>query len=248
MLPASCWTQTAIRVDRPALWSIGRATSTGRSALLDDLRRDVGGSEPTGADDDQIDIAASRKIEDHLSRRSFEQLGLVLDVALHGIRGRLRERSLPCAKTLLQRALVVGVAQHRQRRMRDPDEGDAGAKELREPDAFFGSRQRSGRSVRGDQEAIAAFRALYGKLFSSNRSEGALGPGSRHRGDAGLCCGQPAEGLRLRADVAIPTLGKAWREWQPLLLWMRQHKSSRTSSFATGRPCGFVRRKSRTPI
>ena len=222
--------------------------------LLDDLRRDAPEqgafrrSESTGADDDQIDIAASRKIEDHLSGRSFEQLGLVLDVALYGIRGRLRERSPHGAEILAQRALVVRVAQHMQRRVRDTDEGDARAKELREPDAFFGSRQRSGRSVRGDQEAIAAFRALHGRLLSSNRSEGALGAGSRHRGDAGLRCGQPAAGLRLQADVAIPTLGKAWREWQPLLLWMRQHKPSRTSSFATGRPCGSVRRKSRMRI
>lgn len=118
--------------------------------LLDDLRRDAPEqgafrrSESTGADDNQVDIAASRKIEDHLSGRSFEQLGLVLDVAFHGIRGRLRERSPPCAETLVQRALVVGLPQHTERRVRNPDEGDAGAKELREPDALFGSRQRSG--------------------------------------------------------------------------------------------------------
>ncbi len=72
VLHASCWTQTAIRVDRPVVWSIGRATSTGRSAFwtISEATLPSGAPfarpQPTRADDDQIDIAASSKIEDHL--------------------------------------------------------------------------------------------------------------------------------------------------------------------------------------
>jgi acetyl coenzyme A synthetase (ADP forming)-like protein len=127
---------------------------------------------PSGADHDEIGVAVTGELENRIGRRALQDLRLVTNAPLLGDGNRRGHVAASLRQLGRERALVVRIAQERDRWARDGDEGHLRVEHFREPDALSDREGCTRRAVGCDEDLpLLLHRSLLSFVFEPSLAE-----------------------------------------------------------------------------